>query len=84
MVTGGIDAVELVLKVLLECEAGLNTEEREIDIQELRETTDNFLKEYKWNSKKLARIIDEAINQFEDLRKMGDENWKTFINLVPY
>lgn len=84
MVTGGIDAVELVLKVLLECEAGLNTEEREIDIQELRETTDNFLKEYKGNSKKLARIIDEAINQFEDLRKMGDENWKTFINLVPY
>ena len=70
MVTGE-DAIELVLKKLLEFEYGLNNEGQEIDVQELREITNKILEEYKnrKDAEIVSQIINEAINQFEDQRK---------------
>lgn len=70
MVTG-IDAVELVLQILLKYEQDLNLEGKEIDIQDLRETTYKFTEEYKnrKDAEIVSQIINEAINQFEDQRK---------------
>lgn len=70
MVTG-IDAVELVLQILLKYEQDLNLERKEIDIQDLRETTYKFTEEYKnrKDAEIVSQIINEAINQFEDQRK---------------
>ena len=68
MATGGIDAVNLILKVLFEFEA----EGEGIDMQDLRETTEKFIKENDC-SETITQIIKEAIKQFEDFKKKGRE-----------
>lgn len=68
--TNGIDAVELVLQILLKYEQDLNLEGKEIDIQDLRETTYKFTEEYKnrKDAEIVSQIINEAINQFEEFK----------------
>lgn len=64
----GVDAVELVLKVLLECEEYLNAERKEIDIKELREVTNKYIEDNQI-SEVVSQIINEALKLFEDYKK---------------
>lgn len=65
----GVDAVELVLKTLFECEEYLNAEGKEIDIKELREVTNKYIEENQI-SEKVSQIINEALNLFEEYKKI--------------
>lgn len=72
MVTKSVDAVELVLQILLKYDQALNLEEKEIDIQDLREVTNKYIEENQI-SEIVSQIINEAIKLFEDLRNLEGE-----------
>lgn len=72
MVTKSVDAVELVLRILLKYDQALNLEEKEIDIQDLREVTNKYIEENQI-SEIVSQIINEAIKLFEDLRNLEGE-----------
>ena len=67
MVTGE-DAIELVLKKLLEFEYELNNEGTEIDIQELRKIINERLEENQMTEIS-SQIINTAIDLFEGFKK---------------
>lgn len=64
----GVDAVELVLKTLFECEEYLNAEGKEIDIKELREVTNKYIEDNQI-IEITAEIINEALKLFEEYKK---------------